>query len=231
MLLKGNCGGERDPIPWKVTYSMERSTNLEESPDAEKSAAVSQSSGKQSENQTDHLNYWHSRQKLRCLGGGSAPRSWLRRLLPGNGLGWVVQRLLGGSRKQSVRFDGAETAWETRKQSIIAGGREQYAKGWEVESHIRGNLGEEVDLQERQGASVGEGREEGVGHHRLLPMPQQAHWPTSYQKAVLPSASPLPLPLTHTPYLALPAIPEGWPQHLPEAYRGRGFPCPGLLAL
>ena len=54
-------------------------------------------------------------------------------------------RLLGRSRNQSVKFDGAETAWETRKQSI-ARGREQYTKGREVESHIRGNLGEEPGL-------------------------------------------------------------------------------------
>ena len=41
MLLKGNCGGERDPTPWKVTYTGERSNEPEESPDAEKSVAVS----------------------------------------------------------------------------------------------------------------------------------------------------------------------------------------------
>jgi len=28
----------------------------------------------------------------------------------------------GGSRNQSVRFDAAETAWETRKRSIAEGG-------------------------------------------------------------------------------------------------------------
>ena len=41
-------------------------------------------------------------------------------------------------------------------------------------------------------ASVGEGREEGVETHRIFTTPQQAHWPTSYQKAVLASSSPLP---------------------------------------
>ena len=40
-LPKGNCGGERDPAPWKVTYTGERSNEPEESPDAEKSVAVS----------------------------------------------------------------------------------------------------------------------------------------------------------------------------------------------
>ena len=50
VLLKGNLAGERDPTPWKVTYSRERSTKLEGSPDAEKRAAVSLSSEEQSEN-------------------------------------------------------------------------------------------------------------------------------------------------------------------------------------
>ena len=45
-------------------------------------------------------------------------------------------------------------------------------------------------------ASVGEGREEGVGPHRIFPTAHQAHWSASYQKAVLPSASPQ-LPLMH----------------------------------
>ena len=95
MLPKGNCGGESDPTPWKVTYSTERSTKSEESPDAQKSAAVSQSSEKLSENQTDHLNYWHSHQKLRCLGGGWASRPRLRRLVP-----W-----------EQAGVGSAETAW------------------------------------------------------------------------------------------------------------------------
>ena len=78
------------------------------------------------------------------------------------------------------------------------GWREQYTKGWGAESHIRGNLAQELDLQERQGASVGEGRGEGVGCHRILPTPQQAHLPASYQKAVLPSAVlPPPTPCLH----------------------------------
>ena len=36
---------------------------------------------------------------------------------------------------------------------------------WEVESHNRGNLGESLDMKERQGTSVAEGRGGGVGHH------------------------------------------------------------------
>ena len=39
-----------------------------------------------------------------------------------------------------------------------SGWREQYAKGWGVESRNKGNPGEGLDSQERQGASVGEGR-------------------------------------------------------------------------
>ena len=67
-----------------------------------------------------------------------------------------------------------------------------------------------------------------MGHRRILPTPQRAHLPASYQKAVLPSASSYPM---CTPDLGLPAIPEGWPHHLWEADHHRGFPCPGLPAL
>jgi len=42
---------------------------------------------------------------------------------------------------------------------------------------------------------------------------------------------PLPPPPTLSPNLGLPAIQEGWPQQLPEAYHCRGCPCTGLLAL
>ena len=45
---------------------------------------------------------------------------------------------------------------------------EWYAKGWRVESHGRRNSGEGPDLQERQGATVGKGREGGACHHRKL---------------------------------------------------------------
>ena len=51
--------------------------------------------GKTIKNPTDHLNYGHSHQKLRRLGGGWAPRPRLQRLVPG----------LGGRGR-------AETAWE-----------------------------------------------------------------------------------------------------------------------
>ena len=158
MLLKGNYGGEGDPTPWKVTYLTERSTEPEESPDAEKSVAVSQSSEKQSENRTDHLNYGHSHQKLRRLGGGWAPIPRLWRLVPGKGIG---------------RWGGAETAWETRKQSIAGGGSNTLREEkWKAISE--GTWEKSWDC-----ASVGEGREEGVGPQRILPMPQRAYWPTS----------------------------------------------------
>ena len=75
----------------------ERSNEPEESPDSEKSVAVSWSSEKQIENRTDHLNYGHNHQKLRRLGGGWVPSPWLQRLVPENGLGGQ---------------GGAETAWE-----------------------------------------------------------------------------------------------------------------------
>ena len=69
----------------------------------------------------------------------------------------MEQRLLGRSRNQSVKFDGEEKAWDTRKQSCHRG-KEQYSKGGEVESHIKGNLGEEPGLcpcwgGERRGGS------------------------------------------------------------------------------
>ena len=69
----------------------ERSNKLEESPDAEKSVAVSWSTEKPIKNPTDHLNYGHSHQKLRRLGGGWAPNPRLQRLVPGKGPGdaWV----------------------------------------------------------------------------------------------------------------------------------------------
>ena len=69
------------------------------------------------------------------LGGGWAPRPPLQRLVPGLGgrgraeTAWEV----------SKPFDGAETAWETRKQNCHRG-REQYSRSGEVESCIRGNL-------------------------------------------------------------------------------------------
>ena len=61
--------------------------------------------------------------------------------------------------------------------------REQYTKGWGVESHNRGNPGEGPDLQERQGATVAEGRGGGEGHHRIHLAPQHRRLPASWQRA------------------------------------------------
>ena len=77
---------------------MERSTESEGSPDAEKSAAVSLRSEKQSENQTAHLNYWHSHQKPRCLGWGLGTETSALEVSP-----W-----------ERAGVDGGETAWGTR---------------------------------------------------------------------------------------------------------------------
>ena len=81
---------------------MERSTELEGSPDTEKSAAVGLRSKKQSESRTDHLNYWHSHQKPRCSGWGRAPRLRLQEVSP--------QELAG--------IGSVETVWGTRKQLV-----------------------------------------------------------------------------------------------------------------
>ena len=80
----------------------ERSNEPEESPDAEKSVAVSWSTEKPIKNPTDHLNYGHSHQKLRCLGRGWAPNPQLQRLVPEKGPGdaWV------GAGHRDLAFEG-----------------------------------------------------------------------------------------------------------------------------
>ena len=69
---------------------------------------------------------------------------------------------------------------------------EQYAKGWGVESHDRGNPGEGLKPQETQGTIVMEGRV-GMGFHRKLHVPQHVHLPTSSQSGALLAHSPQPL--------------------------------------
>ena len=82
--------------------------------------------------------------------------------------------MLGRSRNQSVKFDRAETVWETRKQSIKGGGSTTLRVGkWKATS--KGTW-----EKSRVCTNVGEGREEGVGPHIVLPMPQRAYWPASY---------------------------------------------------
>ena len=75
-------------------------------------------------------------------------------------------RLFGRSRNRSLKFDGVETAWETRKQSITGGGINVLRAGkWKAKS-------EGTWKKSQLCTSVGEGREEGVSPHRILPMPQ-----------------------------------------------------------
>ena len=78
-------------------------------------------------------------------------------------------RLLGRSRNWSVKFDGAETAWETRKQSIAGGGSNTLRAGkWKV---ISQGTWEKSQVCH----SAGEGREEGVGPHIIPSLLQQAY--------------------------------------------------------
>ena len=127
--------------------------------DSQKSRAAGLRSKKQSESRTDHLNHWYRHQKPRCSDGGWAPtpRPW--RLVPRSGLGLTVWRQPEGL------------------GNLVTGWREQYAKGWGVESHNRGHMGEGPDPQVRQGTSVGEGRARGAGCHRILPAPQRVCLP------------------------------------------------------
>ena len=105
------------------------------------------------------------------------------------------------------------------------GWREQYTKGWGVESHNRGNLGEGLDPQERQGANVVEGRGGRVGCHRLLLMPQGACLPAREQRFLVQP----PFPTLCMPDQKLPTILVEWPHHTWEAIHHHGFPqlvCP-----
>ena len=171
MLLKGNCGRERDPAPWKVIYLRERSNEPEESPDAEKSVAVSWSSEKQIENRTDHLNYGHSHQKLRRLGGGWAPRPPLWRLGPGKGLGrqgWS-RDCLGGLETGLSSLMGQRLPGRLENKTVTEEGSNTLGVGkWKATSE--GTWEKSLVC-----TSAGEGREEGVGPHRILPTPQQAY--------------------------------------------------------
>ena len=86
--------------------------------------------------------------------------------------GKVEWRLLGRWRSWSEKFDGAETAWETIKQGVAGGGSNMLRAGkWKATS-------EGTWEKSWVCASVGEWRE-GVGPHRILPMPQQAYRPAS----------------------------------------------------
>ena len=155
--------------PWKPPNQQKHGRSQRELQEAEKSMAAGLRSRKQSERRTDHLNHWHRHHRLRCLVGGWVLRLRLWRSVPGSGLGLVV--------------------WSQPKglgSSMLLVG-ECYAKGWGVESHGRGNPGEGLDLQERQGATVGKGRGGGAGCHRKLLGPQYAHFSTISQKPSAPS--------------------------------------------
>ena len=89
------------------------------------------------------------------------------------GVGRVERRLLGRFRNQSVKFNWTETALETRKQSVTGGGSNTQRVGkWKA-------ISEGTWEKSQVCTHVGEGREEGMGPHRIPPMPQQAYRPTS----------------------------------------------------
>ena len=79
--------------------------------------------GKKIKNPTDHLNYGHSQQKLRRLGGGWAPNPRLQRLVPGKGPGdaWV------GAGHRDLSSEG----WSPR------GGRGRLGWGWAPRPRLR----------------------------------------------------------------------------------------------
>ena len=87
-----------------------------------------------------------------------ALRLRLRRSVLGRGLGLAVW-----SQIQRLRSSAPQAG-------------EQCAMGWGVELHSRGNPGESLGLQDRQGAIVvQEARGRGEGCHRKLPAPQRVH--------------------------------------------------------
>ena len=73
------------------------------------------------------------------------------------------------------------------------GWREQYTKGWGVESHNRGKLREEVEPEERQGTSVGEGRggrvvrqsseSDGARQMHRIPTQEDLCWVREHRRA------------------------------------------------
>ena len=70
---------------------------------------------------------------------------------------------MGGLETQSLKFDRAENGWKTRKQRVAGGGSNTLRAGkWKATS--KGTW-----EKSRVCTSVGEGREEGVGPHRILP--------------------------------------------------------------
>ena len=92
MFLKGNCGRERDPAPFKVTYQGKDQTNRRNLRCREVCSSKVEYRNP-IKNPKDDLNYRHSHQNLRRLVGAWAPNPWSRgesprkgREMPGWGL-------------------------------------------------------------------------------------------------------------------------------------------------
>ena len=188
-LPKGNCGGERDPAPWKVTYTGERSNEPEESPDAEKSVAVSKLEyGKTHQEPNGPSELRAKSPKIETpgwglgtetlplkvspreeaggrLGGGWVPRPWLQRLVPGLG-GGAERKLLGRSLNH---LKGQRLPGRLENKAVAEEGSNTLRAGkWKAASE---GTWEKSLVCTR----AGEGREEGVGPHRIPPTPQQAY--------------------------------------------------------
>ena len=80
---------------------------------------------------------------------------------------------------------------------------------------------------------LGRGEKKGWVPIEYPPRHSKLTGPLASRKLCFPvhSLPPPPPPTMLSPNLGLPAIQEGWPQQLPEAYHRRGSPCTGLLAL
>ena len=148
----------------------ERSNEPEESPDAEKSVAVSWSTEKPIKNQTDHLNYGQSHQKLRRLVGGWAPSPQLQRLVPWKGLGGRggLETAWGGLGTGVSSLTGQKLPGRLENKAVAEEGSNTLgAEKWKAPSE--GTWEESLVC-----ARAGEGREEGVGPHRIPPPPATA---------------------------------------------------------
>ena len=88
------------------------------------------------------------------------------------GAGWSGD-CLGGLETGLSSLMGQRLPWETRKQSVMGGGRNMLRGGkWKATSE--GTWEKSLVC-----TSAGEGREEGVGLHRIPRTPQEAYRPAS----------------------------------------------------
>ena len=110
-----------------------------------------------------------------------------------------------------------------------AKGTEQYTKGWGVESHNRGNPGEGLNRQERQGTTVGEGKGGGAGHHRILPAPVCRLACQLAESRAFPAHPPLLHPACSWPEATCHPMMD-WLQDMREANHHDGVLQPGLPA-